>query len=103
MTLLRTGSRQAVSCSLILQPAQLQQKRQQQHGNVTNSFARLSTIPLQSVLHHVGVSATSSFTATPLRLSILPTIAEKVLWFRKLELYLSPDALFLNAHALSYY
>jgi Reverse transcriptase (RNA-dependent DNA polymerase). len=53
-----------------------------------------------------GVSVTSSFTANPLRLSkqhLLPTIAEKVLWFRKLELYLSPDALLLYAHALSYY
>jgi hypothetical protein len=73
VALLHTGSRRAVSCSLILQPAELQQKRrrqqQQQHGNVTNSLSGLSAIPPQSVLDHVGVSATSSFTAIPLRLS----------------------------------
>jgi hypothetical protein len=72
---------------------------------VTNSFSGLSTIPLQSVLDHVRVSATSSFIVNPPRLfkHLLPIIAEKVLWFRKLELYLSPDALFLYGHGLSYY
>jgi hypothetical protein len=82
----------ALSCSLIQQPA-----KQQLQGNVTNSFSGLRIIPLQSVLDHVGVSATSSFTTNPLRpskLHLLPTIAEELLCFRKLELYLSPDALF---------
>jgi hypothetical protein len=59
----------------------------------------------KKVLDHVGFSATSSFTANPLRLSkhLLPNISEKVLWFRKLEIYLSPGALFIYAHALSCY
>lgn len=99
-TVMQTAVPFSASCSLILQLAK-------QHGNVTNSQPELSAIPLHAAppqcprscggLNHIFIyhQPSSSFVTTP-------PAAEKLLWSRKLELYLSPDAPFSSVYACAF-